>query len=212
MTNPDSALRDLVAAISTGDRDRIAKLLAQNPMIARSRFEVTNATRQSAKENFVDAVKRYIYRGDTALHFAAAAYNAEVIALLVCAGADVRAKNRLGDEPLHSACTGDPASDHWKPDAQSAAIRALVNAGADLGARNKTGVTPLHKAVRARCAQAVGTLLELGADPAILNGSSSTPLLLARMNTGRRGSGLPAAKAQQREILKLLERRLAERK
>jgi ankyrin repeat protein len=66
-------------------------------------------------------------------------------------------------------------------------------------------VTPLHRAVRNRCAAAVGALLEGGADAGRKNKSGSTPLQLALLSTGRGGAGTAAAKAQQAEIIRLLE-------
>jgi ankyrin repeat protein len=152
-------------------------------------------------------VGKYIYRGDTALHFAGAAYEADMIRALIARGGDVRAKNRMGDEPLHAAAMGTPGSERWNPKAQCAAITALVQAGADPNAVNKMGVSPLMKAVRSRCAEAVRTLLELGADAAKTNKHGSDAMLLARMNTGRGGSGSAEAKTQQHEIVRLLEER-----
>jgi ankyrin repeat protein len=209
MANSDGALRRLVIAIASGNTAQSLQFLNENPVLAKARFEVTNATRQAAKENFVAEIGKYIYRGDTALHFAAAAYDTAILGSLIAHGADVRARNRLGDEPLHAAAIGDPASEGWNPKAQSAAIRALVEAGADPNATNKMGVSPLLKAVRSRCANAVQTLLELGADAALKNKRGSDAMLLARMNTGRGGSGSPEAKAQQAEIMRLLEQRRA---
>ncbi len=78
-------------------------------------------------------------------------------------------------------------------------------AGADPNAADKSGVTPLHRAIRCRCAEAVSVLLEGGADPRRPNGSGTSPLKLAIMTTGRGGSGSPAAKSQQAEIVRLLE-------
>ena len=40
-------------------------------------------------------------------------------------GADVRARNRRGAEPLHYAADGAPGSDRWDPDAQYAVIEFL---------------------------------------------------------------------------------------
>ena len=48
-------------------------------------------------------------------------------------------------------------------------------------------------------------LIDGGADPSAPNRSGSTPMLLATQNTGRGGSGSAEAKAQQQEILRLLE-------
>src|SRR5206468_5184402 len=111
-----------------------------------------------------------------------------------------------GAEPLHYAVDGAPGSRTWDPDAQAATVACLIEAGADPNALDKNGVTPLHRAVRTRCAAAVKVLLEGGADPRRKNKNGSTPMLLATQNTGRGGSGSPEAKAQQQEIVRLLER------
>lgn len=200
---PDPALRQFVTAIVEGDDNLVSRLLDASPALARARFQA-GATRQTENNYFIPQIGRYLWAGDTALHIAAAAYRADVVRLLIAAGADVRAKNRLGDEPLHSASVGQPGSSTWNPDAQAAAILCLVEAGADPNAMNKSGAAPLHRAVRTRCAAAVRTLLECGADPQLRNKNGSTPLLLATQNTGRGGTGSPEAKSQQQEMLRLL--------
>jgi ankyrin repeat protein len=106
---------------------------------------------------------------------------------------------------LHAAAVGSPGSQTWNPPAQSATIVCLIEAGADPNAADMDGVSPLHRAVRTRCAEAVRTLLTHGADPTRKNKSGSTPMVLAMHNTGRGGTGLPAAKAQQQEIFRLLQ-------
>ena len=122
------------------------------------------------------------------------------------AGANVRAKNRRGSEPLHAAAFGSPGSPRWDPAAQAATIASLIEAGADPNAQNMDGATPLHRAVRTRCAGAVRALLDHGANPAILNKNGSTGFRIwALFMTGRPGSGSPEAKAQQQEILLLLK-------
>ena len=204
MSRSDAALRDLVNAIAGGDSAKVSRLLADHPELAKSRFETTNVTRLSAKQNLVPSIGRYIYRGDTALHFAAAAHDPQIASTLISKGADVRAKNRLGDEPLIVAAIGNPGSDRWNPAAQSAVIKILIEAGADPDAVNKMGASPLLKAVRTRCADAVRTLIELGADPAKKNKHGSDAMLLAQMNTGRGGSGSEQAKAEQQKILEFL--------
>ena len=50
-------------------------------------------------------------------------------------------------------------------------------------------------------------LYDAGADPFRKNGNGSSPMSLATQNTGRGGSGTPEAKAQQRDIVQLLEQR-----
>ena len=200
----DAALMTLVRAIVAGDADKAASLLAATPALARACF-AAGATRQVAQTWFLARIKRYIYAGDTPLHVAAAAYRQEIARKLVAAGADVRARNRRGAEPLHAAAVGSPGSDAWNPTAQAAMVAWLIEAGADPNAVDMDGVTPLHRAVRTRCAAAVKALLDGGADAARRNKGGSTPMRLAELTTGRGGSGSPAAKAQQREIVRLLE-------
>jgi hypothetical protein len=81
----------------------------------------------------------------------------------------------------------------------------LLDAGAEPNATDKGGTTPLHRAIRNRCAPAVEVLLARGADVTRPNGRGSTAWQLATWTTGKGGSGSAAAKAEQAEILQLLE-------
>jgi ankyrin repeat protein len=200
----DALLMKLVRTIVTGDHAAVLNLLASGPSLAKAHFE-QGATRQTAATYHIDEIGHYVYSGDTALHLAAAAYRHEIAKTLITMGANVRAKNRRGAEPLHYAADGMPGSIVWNPAAQSATIACLIAAGADPNANDKSGVTPLHRAVRTRCAAAVEALLQGGADPRRKNKSGSTPMLLAIQNTGRGGSGSRAAKAQQERIVRLLQ-------
>ena len=200
----DAALMTLVRTIVTADTVAF-HLLAANPALAKARFEI-GATRQTAETFYLDGIGHYIYAGDTALHLAAAAYHQEIVPKLIATGANVRARNRRGAEPLHYAADGMPGSRRWNPPAQEATVARLIEAGADPNATDKSRVTPLHRAVRTRCAAAVKALLEGGADPQRKNGS--TPMLLATQNTGRGGSGSSEAKAQQELIVQLLREHL----
>jgi len=206
MVKSDFALRQLVEAVIVGDAEGVSRLLEATPQLARAGFQA-GATRQSSEPFFLDRIARYIYAGDTALHIAAAAYQTKIVNDLLAAGADVHARNRLGQEALHAAACGSPGSRIWDPPAQAATIAGLVEAGADPNVLDKSGVSPLHKAIRTRCAAAVRTLLDLGADPVGPNKNGSTPMLLAIENTGRGGTGSPEAKLQQQEILRLLDER-----
>ena len=199
----DAALMMLVRTIVIADDTGAFRLLAANPALAKASFEI-GATRQTAGTFYLDEIGHYIYAGDTALHLAAAAYRQEIVPKLIAAGANVRARNRRGAEPLHYAVDGKPSSGKWKPPAQAATVAHLIKAGADPNTTDKSGVTPLHRAVRTRCAAAVKALLEAGADPRRKNKSGSTPMLLATQNTGRGGSGSSEAKAQQELIMELL--------
>jgi ankyrin repeat protein len=98
---------------------------------------------------------------------------------LVSAGADVNAKNRHGARPLHYAADGSPGSASWNPDAQASTIAVLIEVGADPNGTDVRGVSPWHRAVRTRCVAAVS----------------------------RGGTGGQKAKAEQLQILRLLELR-----
>jgi ankyrin repeat protein len=206
----DAALMSLVRAIAADDAAAALRLLAASPALARARFE-QGAMRHGAKVFLLDDIGHYIYAGHTALHVAAGAYRHAIARKLITAGADVRARNRRGAEPLHAAAMGMPGSSWWNPPAQAATIACLIEAGADPNATDMSGVAPLHRAVRTRCAAAVAALLAGGADVRRKNKNGSTPMLLATQTTGRGGSGSPEAKAQQEEIVHLLEQHGAKR-
>jgi ankyrin repeat protein len=195
--------RALVHAIVCGEVEAAKKMLRASPHLAKERT-VSGATRQTAGENFYKEILHYMYEGDTALHMAAAAYQERIAAELIAGGADIRAKNRRGAEPIHYAADGVPGSPAWNPDAQAATIECLIAAGADPNVLDKSGVAPLHRAIRTRCAAAVKALLDSGADARAANRKGSMPILLATHNTGRGGTGSVVAKAQQAEILRLL--------
>ena len=198
-----ASLMDLMRAIVANDADTVSRLLLASPDLVTGSL-VDGATRHSPKPYWLRAIGHYVYKGDTALHVAAAAYRHGMIPKLLEAGADVRARNRRGAEPLHYAADGGPGSPSWNPQAQAATVAALIAAGADPDAINNSGVAPLHRAVRTRCTGAVRALLEGGADARRENKNGSTPMKLATSTTGRGGSGSAEAKAQQAEIVRLL--------
>jgi ankyrin repeat protein len=199
-----TALMGFARAIVAGDEAAASRLLSASRDLAGACLE-EGAARHGPEGYFLDEIKHYLYAGDTALHVAAAAYRDQIARKLIAAGAKVRARNRRGAEPLHYAVDGGPGSRHWNPGAQAATVAALVAAGADPNAVDKSGVTPLHRAVRTRCTAAVKVLLESGADIRCKNKNGSTPMEIATRTTGRGGSGAPEAKAQQAEIVHLLE-------
>jgi ankyrin repeat protein len=193
-------------ASAVGDTATVGRELAALPALATAGLR-RGASRQDPRTYYLDAIAHHLYAGDTALHAAAAGHQLEALRLLLEAGADVRAKNRRGAEPLHYAVDGVPGSTTWDPAAQAAVVVRLLKAGAEVDVPDKSGVTPLHRAVRTRCAAAVGALLEGGADVHRANRSGSTPMLLATLSTGRGGSGSGEARAQQDEIIGLLAAR-----
>ena len=208
MVSEELTLTTLLRAIVTRDGTTVARFIATSPALATAQAKV-GATRQAAQPHYLVEIGHYLYRGDTALHIAAAAYEPEIIRLLVAAGGEVGARNRRGAQPLHYAADGMPGSRLWNPSAQAETVTTLLRAGADPNACDKSGVTPLHRAIRTRCASAVHALLDGGADPARTNGNGSTPMQLATSTTGRGGSGSDEAKMQQEEIVELLQRHSA---
>ena len=148
-------------------------------------------------------IAHYLYAGDTALHMAAAAFRPPIAKLLIARGADCRARNRRGAQPLHYAADAN----HCDPKAQAQTIKYLISVGADPNALDKSGVAPLHRAVRTRSLAAVRALLDGGANPRGKNNSGSTPLHLAVQNTGGSGSGSEHARKQQAAIIQLLLKR-----
>ena len=191
-----------VRHVVDGDIDEVSRRLADDPALAKQSAKV-GASRDNAADFFFTEIAHYLYAGDTALHMAAAAFRRPIAELLVAHGADCRAKNRRGAEPLHYAADAN----RWEPEAQAATIEYLLSLGADPNALDKSGVSPVHRAVRTRSLPAVLALLNGGADPKAPNKAGSTPLHLAVQTTGRGGSGSEHAREQQAAIVKLLLQR-----
>ena len=110
--------------------------------------------------------------GMSALHWAAAGGDAEMAAMLVHAGANVKSVTRIGHyTPLHIACQG----------ANAAVVEILLEAGSDVNARTAPGATtPLHLAAASGSAEAVRLLLSRGAEVNAREAEwGQTPLIFA---------------------------------
>src|SRR5438128_3198968 len=199
MSEVKSPFFDFIRLVVNGENDEVSRRLAANPSFATTPSDI-GATRQSATTFFFSEIAHYLYAGDTALHMAAAAFRYPVAKLLVAHGADCRARNRRGAEPLHYVADAN----RWEPTAQAETIEYLLSVGADPNALDRSGVAPLHRAVRTLSLAAVRALLDGGANSRQPNKAGSTPLHLAVQTTGRGGSGSPRAREQQAGIVRLL--------
>jgi hypothetical protein len=203
----DDALMAFVRRIAAGDDAGITAALRDRPDLATMALGQQGATRQRPHDYFLDEIAHHVYRGDTALHVAAAASRTRLVHELIAGGAVVDARNRRGATPLHYAVDGGPGAPHWDPAAQAGTVRALLALGADRDTADKNGTTPLLRAIRNRCSSAVAALLDGGADPHATNAKGSNAMDLASWTTGRGGTGSPEALAQQEQIVSLLAAR-----
>src|SRR5207248_1490661 len=104
----------------------------------------TGASRQDAETYFLAAIRHYVYAGDTPLHIAAAAHQRRFAESLVARGADVRARNRRGAEPLHYAVQNTGRSDSGSEaakDEQGRIIVVLLEHGASPTDADRNGKT-----------------------------------------------------------------------
>ena len=108
--------------------------------------------------------------GMTPLHWAARAGSLECAEILLERRVLVNALNKARRTPLQLAAEAD----------QPYMIRLLVRHRADLNTQDRKGRTPLHRATYEGCVEATETLLEVGADPSILNKNGKTAFEVAR--------------------------------
>jgi hypothetical protein len=90
----------------------------------------------------------------------------EKVKRLLNEGADVNAKNKYGQTPLHWAAT-------W---GHLDIVKLLVDRGADINAKDEDGETPLHWAAANDHLDVVEFLLDRGADVNAKSGYGQTPL------------------------------------
>ena len=106
--------------------------------------------------------------GETALMLAVKFADAELVQLLLAAGAEVDVRDDQGRTALYLAEAG------------SEAFEALRQAGADVYVRDRDGETLLHRAVGACASMAqIEVLLRVGVDPQATNHDGATALDVA---------------------------------
>ncbi|KAK9812455.1 hypothetical protein WJX73_001064 [Symbiochloris irregularis] len=107
--------------------------------------------------------------GGTALHWAAANNEYQMLGMLLERNAEVMCRSYSGATPLHVAAG----------QGHTASIRTLLKASADPDAVDRQGSTPLHEAVHGGHIRAVSLLLRQNADPACTDCSKDTPMHVA---------------------------------
>jgi len=106
----------MLKAILADDRKKVARLLADDPTLARrtedkGQFIAPRSLAPAGLRIFdsgKSGVAHWFYRGDTALHLCAAAHRVELARLLLRRGEDVNARNFREQTPLHYACDARP--------------------------------------------------------------------------------------------------------
>ena len=202
--------RRLVDAASRGDLGAVEALIAAGAD-PNARIDGYPALQLAVRDGTVEVVEALLAAGadvnafgewvpgccqdrDTALHqavrywdvcvdrdFGYCSERAEVIQVLLAAGADVDARQKLGGwTPLHAAANVGTWSEVLEM------LLMLLDAGADPNARTEDGRsrTPLHLAVTSISSAAIAVLLDAGADPETRNEDGRTPLHLAAIEGG----------------------------
>ena len=124
------------------------------PLVAAVKAADVDTVRTLVAERTVD-VNQAEPDGATALHWAVHRNEAELVDLLIAAGADVSAANRYGVRPISLAAENGNAG----------ILAALLDAGADPNANLPEGETALMTAGRTGDAASIRALLVRGADP-----------------------------------------------
>ena len=142
----DPKVTELIAAVKANKAHVAEKLMRADPKLA----------------NGPDA------GGSTALHHAAAFSTPAIMKLLLDAGADVEAKNRFAQRPLHWAF------------ASPEKVKLLLDKGAEVNGQANDGRTTLYQAAAQHHSDAVlELLLAKGADPNLPTTNGRTPLMAA---------------------------------
>ncbi len=101
----------------------------------------------------------------------------ELAEFLVEHGANVNARDRNNETPMHRAVISDRTRDHEM-------MRFLLRHGADVNATRNYDETPLHTAAYLGLKDTAAFLLEHGGNPNARSGRGETPLILASCPTG----------------------------
>jgi len=111
--------------------------------------------------------------GATPLHVFAWHGDEHIVELLIANGAEVNAKDNVGDTALHEAARGG----------HKEIAEMLISEGADVNAVNQQGSTPLHESAGEGREDVVRLLLAHNADRDLTNADGHKPIDFARQNS-----------------------------
>ncbi|XP_066915098.1 tonsoku-like protein [Clytia hemisphaerica] len=162
----------------------------------------TSSTKQRTSRESKKKVKKVNERGETPLHVAAINGNIARVEELLKLGADVKARDYCGWQPIHEA------SNHGFYDI----VKLLLEYGSDVndpGGAHCGGITPLHDASQNGHLKVVKLLLEYNADVYVKCKEGHTPLQLVQTAIRNDEEELTASDSQNSESLLALRRRVA---
>ena len=117
---------------------------------------------------------------------------AEIVKLLLNAGAEPSATDKHIETPLHWATWKHrPETIKLRRDGTNT-VRLLLEQGAEVSATDKEGDTPLHWAARHGSTEAISPLLEHGAKVKAASKRGSMPLHAAARRTKKKQRGGPS--------------------
>ena len=145
---------DIDAAIAKSDIEDVKRHLAKNP----------DSLQKGGRENSRPPLEQALLRK-----------KADIVLLLLDAGADPNTTNASKRTPLHLAVERNLPQ----------AVTALLKAGAKPDARDQAGWTPLHHAAAKNQLESAKALLGGGANPMILSELGGTPLHEAAASGGK---------------------------
>ncbi len=178
----DSKLASFIAAIRSGDRRTVDKLIASDPEIVKAQDPgKSTPLHHAAGFGSLEIVKLLLDKGadinaknkrnSTPLHWAI--HDETKVRLLVTRGADIHAKQIEGRTPLYQAAVLANGS---------AVVRLLLEKGADPNVATLIGMTPLIAASTRGDLEVMRMLMDKGANVNTKNGAGETALMSAATN------------------------------
>ncbi len=205
-TNPNNTYPPVMQAAWGNHQEVVDYFLEEIPDKADGTNKLGITLNLAAREGWIDIVKKHLeadplavhqrgWIGDTCMHWPCHNNFADIVVLLLDAGADIEADeiNWIGGKPLH-----------WASEHAPNCVEVLLRRGADVNSRNNMpgtkffGMTPLimNATQKDDCAEVCELLLDAGADIKATDEAGKTALDWAK-----------ATKAPR--ICKMLEARLS---